>query len=946
MQKSIRIRGARQHNLRNLDLRLPRDRWIVITGVSGSGKSSLALDTLYAEGYRKYMESLSTRARQVLDQLERPEVDFIEGLSPVIAVEQHSARGANPRSTVASLTEIADYARVLWAAAGQPHCPLDGAPVRQRSIDDCVERVFAEPEGSRLQILAPRLVGKPSLIREELGTLQQKGYSRVRVDGRIARLEENDLVDRSRPEQVLELVVDRIVLRPDQRGRLADSLELAFAEGDERALVLVQEEREGPWREFSLSRAHACTHCGTVYPAPTPRLFSWNSPEGACPQCSGVGEVFRFDPELFVPDPSLPVRKGALKPWRLGPKKRIIERNALLRQLAEQLPFDPTLPWEDLPEQVRRILLHGSGERTFAFKTGPGNRAPEEKPFPGVLPDLEESLRTTRSEGWRARMLTYQRKLPCTDCGGARLGAYPRHVLLAGRSFPDFLRSPVEEAVRWTEEDLRPEAGPLAPDAVDGLAHRLRFLGEVGLGYLTLDRPFATLSGGEAQRTRLATQLGMGLVGVIYVLDEPSIGLHPVDNERLLRNLADLRDRGNTVVVVEHDEDMMRAADHLVELGPGAGREGGGVVYEGPPAEAGADPASRTGAYLEGRESLRRLRRPLPPGEEWLTVQGARAHNLRDVEVAFPVGLLSVVCGVSGSGKSTLVHDILAAEAARRLNGADRWPAAHAGLRGLEHFEKVVEVDQSPIGRSPRSNPATFTGLFTSLRQLFAKVPLARIRGYGPSRFSFNVAGGRCEHCKGDGLIALDMQFMSDVFVECPSCRGQRYNRETLEVRYRGHNIAEVLELTVEDARELFQRAPHLRAKLDLLHEVGLGYVKLGQSATTLSGGEAQRLKLADELSRRQQGRSLYLLDEPSTGLHWDDLQRLVQILYRLRDAGNTILLVEHHLDLVSLADWVVELGPGGGTEGGSLLFAGRPEDWDRAGPTPTRRALAKSSAG
>ena len=634
--EAIRIRGARQHNLRDIDVEIPRGKLTVITGVSGSGKSSLAFDTLYAEGYRKYMESLSPKARQLLDQIDRPEVDFIEGLSPVIAIEQLTGHGVNPRSTVASISEVADYARVLWAVAGVPYCPLDGGRVSRRSIDDCLERILAEPEGSRMQILAPLIEAKPSVIREELESLRHKGYTRIRIDGRIAGLEEKDLVDRSRSTQKLDLLIDRIVLRPDQRGRIADSLELAFAEGGDRAIVLVQETKEGPWREIPLSQAHACEICGTVYPAPSTRLFSWNNPDGACPTCGGVGEILRFDADLLVPDPSLSVRKGAVKPWRMGSKRMIIRRNALLRQLSEQLPFDPNLPWKDLDPATRELLLYGSGEREFLFKLGPGNRKPAPMPFPGIIPDLEESFRTSSSEGLRARLVAFQRKLPCPDCGGARLGPYPRNILVGDLSFPAFLGMSVAEALRRVGDSIREASGPVVSEAVDGLANRLRFLSEVGLGYLTLDRPFHTLSGGEAQRARLATQLGMGLVGVVYVLDEPSIGLHPVDIDRLIANLHRLRDRGNTVVVVEHEGTMIRAADHLVEMGPGAGSEGGCLAFAGTPAEAAADPASRTGAYLSGRESLASLLSTRAPGKERLEIRRASANNLDGFDVSFP----------------------------------------------------------------------------------------------------------------------------------------------------------------------------------------------------------------------------------------------------------------------------------------------------------------------
>ncbi|MEM0965692.1 MAG: excinuclease ABC subunit UvrA [Verrucomicrobiota bacterium] len=937
---SIYIRGARQHNLKNFDVEIPRGKITVVTGVSGSGKSSLAFDTLYGEGYRKYMESLSPKARQLLDQVDRPEVDFIEGLSPVIAIEQLTGHGINPRSTVASISEVLDFARVLWSVAGVPFCPKDGGRVSRRSIDDCLDRLFEEPEGSRIQIFAPKMVAKPSVIREEMESLRHKGFTRVRIDGRIAGLEEKGLIDRSRKEQELELLIDRIVLRPDQRGRIADSLELAFSEGGDRAVILSQATKEEASREILLSQAHACEICGTTYPAPNPRLFSWNNPDGACPECGGLGEILQFDEDLLIPDPSLSVKKGAIKPWRIGSKRMIIRRNALLRQLAEQLPFDPTTPWQELDDGTRDLIVHGSGEKEFLFKLGPGNRKAQEFPFPGVLPDLDESYRTSTSDGLRARLVAYQRKLPCPSCGGARLGAYPRSILVAGVSLPQFLSHSISSALKLVDGSFRAQAGDEVEEALEGLAHRLRFLEEVGLGYLTLDRPFHTLSGGEAQRARLATQLGMGLVGVIYVLDEPSIGLHSNDIQRLIRNLQKLRDRGNTVVVVEHSSEMIQVADHLIELGPGAGSVGGKLVYSGSPKAIPPDSESRTAAYLSGKESLVDLRLPKRKTADAIQVREAAEHNLKNITVNFPVGLVSAICGVSGSGKSTLVHDVLGAAAARKLNRAKSIPGVHKGISGWESFDSVVQVDQSPIGRSPRSNPATFAGIFSILRSLFSKTPLAKVRGYTPGRFSFNVPGGRCERCKGDGLIRLDMQFMSDVFVECPSCQGKRYNRETLEVRYRGLNIAEVLELTIEEARDALSRNPAILAKLDLLIEVGLGYLQLGQSATTLSGGEAQRLKLATELSRREQGRTLYLLDEPTTGLHWDDIARLIEVVYRLRDAGNTILIIEHDLDVIQLADWVVELGPGGGDEGGELIYAGPPEKWSKAANSPTLQAL------
>jgi len=942
--KSIRIRGARQHNLCNLDLTIKRNTFTVITGVSGSGKSSLAFDTLYAEGYRKYIESLSAKARQLLAQMDRPEVDYIEGLSPVIAIEQHSGKGNNPRSTVASMTELADYGRIIWAVTGDPHCPLDGAPVVRMNIDDCVNRVFKEPEGTRIQILAPRLVAKTSVLRDEIDSLRQKGYSRIRVDGVIGELDDKKLLDRSKPEQTLELLVDRILLRSDQRGRIADSLELAFSEGGDKAVVLAQEGKDSSVREILLSQAHACSQCGEVYPTPSPRLFSWNHPDGACPTCDGMGEVMRFDPDILIPDPSLSVKKGAIKPWKLGSKKMIVKRNALLRQLAEQLPFDLGTPWADLSKEVRDLILFGSDSQEFWFKTGRGNSKPKLERFSGVMRELEGTVRTTSSDSLRARLMAYQNRSQCPDCKGERLNAYVRSITINELSYSSWLKLSVGKAHQWARNALQTAKHKVTHEAVNGLLSRLHFLKEVGLGYLTLDRPFQSLSGGEAQRCRLATQLGMGLVGVIYVLDEPSIGLHAVDNARLVKNLKSLRDKGNTVVVVEHDEETIESADELIELGPGAGTEGGELVFQGPPSEAIRSKVSRTGLYLSGKETLRGYYRPKSPGAKYLEILGAREHNLKNINVRLPVGLLTVICGVSGSGKSTLIHDILAKQAARKLHRSRQIPGVHREIKGWEHFDSVVRVDSSPIGKSPRSNPATYVGLFTLLRSLFSKTPLAKVRGYTPGRFSFNVAGGRCEKCKGDGMIRLDMQFMSDVYVECPSCRGKRYNRETLEVRYRGLNIAEVLDLTVEEARDHLSKQPAIRSKLDLLHAVGLGYLKLGQSATTLSGGESQRLKLATELSRKEQGRNLYLLDEPTTGLHWDDIARLIEILYRLRDAGNTILVIEHHLDIISLADWVVELGLEGGDAGGQLIYQGVPAGWGSAPQSPTCSALQRNS--
>jgi len=969
---NIHIKGAREHNLRNLELRIPRGKLTVITGPSGSGKSSLAFDTLYAEGYRKYMESLSAQARQILEQLKRPDVDFIHGLSPVLAIEQRTG-GGSPRSTVATVTEVADYARLLWTLAGEQRCPKDGGRVVKRSLDDCIAQLFRDAPGERAMFLAPFMRAKPAVLRDELPRLRQRGFQRVRIAGEVRSLDEPRLIPTGAAEITVELVVDRLVLNADQRSRVADSLELAFREGQSRAIVLVQRTAEAPWREIPLSQNLACEVCGEVFEPLTPRHFSFNHKEGACPDCGGLGRKLTFSDELIVPDPEKSVREGAIKPWRIGGKNLIIKHNALLKQLAEQLPFDPEVPWKDLPEETRHAILHGAGDRLFSFKL---RRMREAKamPFPGVVADLMESYRETDSDGFRARLMTYMVSGVCPTCHGTRLNPRSAAVVVGpisdwsgasgeGSSLPEkkrtsstsgadrgylgyaeFTALDITRALEFIRGVAREFASHEAvQEIVAGVTQRLHFLHETGLGYLTLDREYSTLSGGEAQRVRLATQLGMGLVGVVYVLDEPSIGLHPRDNLKLLATLRDLRDRGNTVVVVEHDEDTMRIADHLIELGPGAGREGGEILFQGSPKECMGLPASasRTGPYLARKMGVVKDAKTREPDGRWLVVRGATEHNLKNIDAAFPVGLLTCVTGVSGSGKSTLVNDILAAATARKLNGAKTLPGKHRGLAGLEHFEKTVQVDQEPIGRSPRSNPASYVGLLDHLRDLFAQLPLAKVRGYKASRFSFNVRGGRCERCQGDGQIRLDMQFMADAFAPCPSCDGRRFNRETLEVRFHGRNIADVLELTVREAMELFRAIPRIVEKLATLDAVGLGYLQLGQSATTLSGGEAQRIKLSLELSKREQGRTLYILDEPTTGLHWTDIQRLMELLFKLRDAGNTIVIIEHNLDVINLADWIIDLGPGGGPAGGEIVYAGPRGSIEREPRSLTGLALA-----
>ncbi|MBL9206025.1 MAG: excinuclease ABC subunit UvrA [Opitutaceae bacterium] len=943
----LHIKGAREHNLKNLELRIPRGKLVVVTGPSGSGKSSLAFDTLYAEGYRKYMESLSAQARQMLDQLKRPDVDFIHGLSPVLAIEQRTG-GSSPRSTIATTTEIADYAQLLWALIGEQRCPKDGGRVVQRSLDDNVQRLLTVCAGERIMLLAPALRAKPSVLREELPRLRQRGFQRVRIDGVVRNLDEPQLVPTGTAEVTVDLVIDRLVASADQRSRLADSLELAFREGRDRVVVLAQRAASDPWREVPLSQSLACEICGDVFEKLTPRHFSFNHADGACADCGGLGRKPRFVPELIVPDPAKSIREGAIKPWRIGGKNLIIKHNAQLKQLAEQLPFDPDKPWNDLPEEIRTLLLRGAGERMFAFKLKRMREA-RAMPFAGVIADLEQSYRETDSDGFRARLSTFMVSGPCPTCRGKRLNPRSNAVQLklggGPLTFTEFLALDVGAAAQlatvWVEQAGTRDA---IRDVVVGIDQRLHFLLETGLGYLSLDRDSSTLSGGEAQRVRLATQLGMGLIGVIYVLDEPSIGLHPHDNEKLLETLRALRDRGNTVIVVEHDEDTLRAADELIELGPEAGSEGGYLLFQGTPEACMKLPfkLSRTGPYLARTLSVvRDAARKVPDGA-WLTVREARENNLRGIDVRFPIGLLTCVTGVSGSGKSTLVNDVLAAAAARKLNGARTLPGRHRHIENLDSFEKLVQVDQEPIGRSPRSNPATVVGLLDLLRDLFAQVPLAKVRGYKASRFSFNVRGGRCERCQGDGVIKLDMLFMADAYAPCPSCGGRRFNRETLEVLFHGKSIADVLDMSVRDAIGLFRNIPRVMDKLATLEAVGLGYLALGQSATTLSGGEAQRLKLSLELSKRQQGETLYILDEPTTGLHWVDIQRLMDLLFKLRDAGNTVIIIEHNLDVIHLADWIVDLGPGGGKAGGGLVFAGPREEIDAVDASLTGRALRR----
>ncbi len=920
--EAIRVRGARTHNLKNIDLDLPRDRLIVITGLSGSGKSSLAFDTLYAEGQRRYVESLSAYARQFLSMMEKPDVDHIEGLSPAISIEQKTT-SHNPRSTVGTITEIHDYLRLLFARVGTPRCPTHDEPLRAQTISQMVDKTLALPAESRYLLLAPVLVERKGEQRKLLDSLRAQGFIRARIDGEVVDLDEAPALD-ARRKHTIEVVVDRFRVKPDLGLRLAESFETAIRLSHGIARIAEMDDDRTP--ELVFSANFACPLCGYSIPELEPRLFSFNNPAGACPSCDGLGFEQKFDPEKVVANPELSLAGGAVRGWD--------RRNAyyfqLIRSLGRHYGFDIETPWQELPERIREIVLFGSGGEAIEFRyhNERGRHLVKKHPFEGVLNNMKRRYHETESNAVREELARFISSQPCSECGGARLNQAARHVFIGGRNLPEIAEMPIGEALAFLS-GLRLEGGrgEIAGKILREINQRLRFLVDVGLDYLSLSRGADTLSGGEAQRIRLASQIGAGLVGVMYVLDEPSIGLHQRDNDRLLRTLRHLRDLGNTVIVVEHDEDAIRCADHIVDIGPGAGRHGGRVIAEGNADEIVANPASITGDYLSGRRriALPKSRRA-PDPEHMLRVQGCRGNNLKAVELAIPAGLMVCVTGVSGSGKSTLINDTLYPITANALNKASLRPAPHEGVTGLEHFDKVVDIDQSPIGRTPRSNPATYTGLFTPIRELFAGTQEARSRGYTPGRFSFNVKGGRCEACAGDGVIKVEMHFLSDIYVTCDACHGKRYNRETLEIRYKGKTIAEVLEMTVEDALEFFSAVPAIHRKLATLTEVGLGYIQLGQNATTLSGGEAQRVKLARELSKRDTGNTLYLLDEPTTGLHFEDVDHLLRVLHRLRDQGNTVVVIEHNLDVVKTADWVIDLGPEGGAGGGRIIASGTPE--------------------
>ncbi|HET7687769.1 MAG TPA: excinuclease ABC subunit UvrA, partial [Candidatus Macondimonas sp.] len=911
--QSIRIRGARTHNLKNVDLDLPRDKLICITGLSGSGKSSLAFDTLYAEGQRRYVESLSAYARQFLSLMDKPDVDHIEGLSPAISIEQKST-SHNPRSTVGTVTEIYDYLRLLYARAGIPRCPEHGVELAAQTVSQMVDQILALPEGLRIMLLAPVIQDRKGEHDQVFVDLRNQGLVRARVDGTVRELEEIPQLDPKRKHRI-EAVVDRLRVRADAGQRLAESLETALRLSDGLAVLAFMDEPERPEQLFSARLA--CPHCGYSLQELEPRQFSFNNPAGACPECDGLGVKQFFDPARIVAHPELSLANGAIRGW----DRRSAYYFHMIQSLASAYGFDVETPFAELPEAVRQVILYGSGERKIEFRylSERGTEMVRRHSFEGILPNLERRHRETDSNLIREELAKFISTRPCPSCGGARLNLAARHVFIEDTSLPALTAWSVRQSQAFFGQlNLPGRRGEIAQRICKEIAQRLDFLVNVGLDYLSLDRSAETLSGGEAQRIRLASQIGAGLVGVMYVLDEPSIGLHQRDNDRLLRTLTYLRDLGNTVIVVEHDHDAILAADHVVDMGPGAGVHGGRVVAQGTPAEIAAHPESLTGQYLSGRRSIAIPRpRRQPDGEKWIRITGANGHNLKHLTAEIPVGLFTCVTGVSGSGKSTLINDTLHVAAARHLHGAAAEPAPHERIEGLNQFDHVIDIDQSPIGRTPRSNPATYTGLFTPIRELFAGTPEARSRGYGPGRFSFNVKGGRCEACQGDGVIRVEMNFLPDVYVTCDVCKGQRYNRETLEVRYKGRSIHEVLELTVEDALAFFAPVPTVARKLQTLMDVGLGYIRLGQSATTLSGGEAQRVKLSRELSKRDTGRTLYILDEPTTGLHFYDIEMLLAVLQRLCGHGNTVVVIEHNLDVIKTADWLLDLGPEGGDGGG-----------------------------
>ncbi len=929
----IKIRGAREHNLKNINLTLPRNKLIVFTGLSGSGKSSLAFDTIYAEGQRRYVESLSAYARQFLGQMDKPDLDHIEGLSPAISIDQKSS-SRNPRSTVGTVTEIYDYLRLLYARIGRPYCPHCRQPIDRQTVQQMVDQIMALPEGSRLQVMAPLVRGRKGEHLRLLEEMRRRGYVRVRVDGQIYELEEQITLDKMKKHSI-EVLVDRLVVREGIQTRLADSLEITLKLGEGLALV-----QEVDGEEHLFSELFSCPRCGFSFEEISPRVFSFNSPYGACPECSGLGKRAEFSPELIVPYPELTIAEGAIHPY----KGSTLYYRQFLEAAADAFGIDLDLRFLDLPPEHKQIVFYGSSQPIrFRYVNSFGRVRNYRKPFPGIIKLLERRLETTESEEVRQELARYQVDCSCPACGGRRLKESSLSVLVGGYNISQTSALTVGEAERrLIELSLTEREQKIAHQVLKEIRARLQFLINVGLGYLTLDRPAATLSGGEAQRIRLATQIGSGLTGVIYILDEPSIGLHLRDSARLLDTLEALRDLGNTVIVVEHDLETILRADHIVDIGPGAGARGGNIVAQGTLEKIISTPGSVTGDYLSGRKSI-----PLPdqrrtPNERWLWIKGAREHNLKNIDVGIPLGLFVCVSGVSGSGKSTLVNQILARALSRHLYRSREQPGDHDRIEGLNYLDKVVVIDQAPIGRTPRSNPATYTGLFDGIRELFSQLVESRKRGYRPGRFSFNVKGGRCEACRGDGILRIEMHFLPDVYVPCEVCRGQRYNRETLEIHYKGKNIADILDMTVSEAVELFEPFPRIVRKLQTLQDVGLGYIRLGQPATTLSGGEAQRVKLATELSRRSQGRTFYILDEPTTGLHLEDINKLLVILNRLTGAGNTVLVIEHNPDVLKRADYLIDLGPEGGEGGGQVVAQGTPEQVARVKGSYTGKWLKK----
>ena len=936
----ISIRGAREHNLKNVDLDLPRDRLVVITGLSGSGKSSLAFDTIYAEGQRRYVESLSAYARQFLELMQKPDVDSIEGLSPAISIEQKTT-SRNPRSTVGTVTEIYDYLRLLFARVGIPYSPATGLPIESQTVSQMVDRIKTMADGTRLYLMAPIVRGRKGEYRKELQELQKKGFQRVKIDGKLYEIAEAPSLDKKYKHDI-DVVVDRIVVRPDLGNRLADSIETALnlAEG----LAVAENADNGERTVFSAR--FACPVSGFTIEEIEPRLFSFNAPQGACPACDGLGVKMFFDPEMVVPDDRLSLGEGAIAPWADSSGQYYMQT---LESIAKHFKAKMSMPWRDLPKKVRDTILSGSGGELIAMRYDDGIRQYQTtKPFEGVIPNLDRRWKETDFSWVREELERFQHESKCETCGGARLKPEALAVKIAGLNISQTTEFSIGDAVKWFLElspKLTPKQNEIAARILKEINERLGFLDNVGLSYLTLDRGSGTLSGGESQRIRLASQIGSGLTGVLYVLDEPSIGLHQRDNDRLLKTLTRLRDLGNTVIVVEHDEDAIRSADHLVDMGPGAGAHGGNVIAEGTPEDVMRNSASLTGQYLSGFRQIpipKVRREPPAKGGRWLTVKGAKENNLQNVTASIPLGTFTCVTGVSGSGKSTLIIETLYKALAKRLNNAREHAGVHGGLDGVGHLDKIVDIDQSPIGRTPRSNPATYTGAFSPIRDWFAQLPELSERGYKPGRFSFNVKGGRCEACQGDGVIKIEMHFLPDVYVQCDVCKGKRYNRETLEIHFRGKSIADVLEMTVDEGVEFFKAVPVIRDKLLTLQQVGLGYIHIGQQATTLSGGEAQRVKLAKELSRRATGRTLYILDEPTTGLHFEDVRKLLEVLHRLVEGGNTVVVIEHNLEVIKTADWILDLGPDGGAGGGRLVAEGPPEEIVKVADSYTGQYLAR----